>query len=402
MSVSSRRFSSRVDHIAGESVDAWKIHYAARQAERRGEDVIVLSVGDPDFATPAPIVRTAIEALERGDTHYSDILGRPALREAIAREHNRRSGMNVGPENVIVASGAQNALFATALCLFGPGDEVIVPEPMYLTYPATIGASGATLVPVAMPASGGLRPDIAAIAAAVTPRTRAIALANPNNPTGMVLTREEADAIAAIAIRNDLWVISDEVYGTLVFDNEHITLAALPGMAERTVTVDSLSKSHAMTGWRVGWLVGPPDLIGHVANLDLCMLYGLPGFIQEAALTAVEDSAAVTEAMRAIYRRRRDLVVAGLEGIEGIRCLSPEAGMFCLLDVRDTGLSALDFAWGLFRETGVSVLDAAPFGPSAAGFVRLAFTIGDEHLAEACVRIAGYVTRLMRRNDMEG
>lgn len=392
------RFSSRVEHIGGESVAAWNIHTAAKEAERRGEDVIVLSVGDPDFSTPAAIVERAITALRDGDTHYSEVAGRHRLRTAIATLQNDLSGLAVGPENIMVTAGAQNALFAVAQCLFEPGDEVIVPEPMYLTYPAAIGASGARVVPVAVSAANGLRPDIEAIEAAVTPATRAIALANPNNPTGMVLTPGEAAAIAAIALRHDLWVIVDEVYSTLLFEGTHTAIAALPDMAERTVTLNSLSKSHAMTGWRVGWVMAQAPLIRHLDNLGLCMIYGLPGFIQEAALTAVEMSPVITADMRAIYRRRRDLVVQGLAGVAGIRCLSPAAGMFCLVDVRETGLSSLDFAWGLFRETGVSVLDALPFGPSADGFVRLAFTLDDARLAEATRRIAGYADRLMRPN----
>ncbi|WP_334174672.1 aminotransferase class I/II-fold pyridoxal phosphate-dependent enzyme [Pseudoxanthobacter sp.] len=390
------RFSSRVEHIGGESVAAWNIHTAAKEAQRRGEDVIVLSVGDPDFSTPAPIVERAITALRDGDTHYSEVAGRHRLRTAIAHMQAELCGLQAGPENIMVTAGAQNALFAVAQCLFEAGDEVIVPEPMYLTYPAAIGASGAKVVPVAVPAATGLRPDIPAIEAAVTPATRAIALANPNNPTGMVLTPAEAEAIAGIARRHDLWVIVDEVYSTLLFEGTHTAIAALPDMAGRTVTINSLSKSHAMTGWRVGWVAARPDLIRHLDNLGLCMIYGLPGFIQEAALTAVEMSPVITAEMRALYRRRRDLVVKGLSGVPGLRCLSPAAGMFCLVDVRETGLSSLDFAWSLFRETGVSVLDASPFGPSSAGFVRLAFTIDDASLAEATRRIAGFAGRLMR------
>lgn len=391
-------YSSRVERIAGEGVAAWDIHRAAWEAKRAGRDVIILSVGDPDFATPEPIVARAVAALEAGDTHYTDVPGRPELRAAIAAEHVRRTGQAVTGENVIVVAGAQNGLFSVSQCLFEPGDEVVVLEPMYLTYEATIGAAGARIVTAAQPASNGLRPDPALIARAVTPRTRAIMFANPSNPTGVAMTREELEAIAAIAKENNLWVIVDEVYSSLVFEREHVSLASLPGMGERTITIESLSKSHAMTGWRIGWVVGPKALIDHIDNLSLAMLYGLPGFIQEAAIVAVKESPAITAQMRDIYRRRRDLVASALAGLDGVRCLTPEAGMFCLLDVRGTGLSALDYAWSLFRETGVSVLDAAPFGPSASGFVRVSFTIDEAQLAEACDRIVGFTQRLMRRN----
>jgi arginine:pyruvate transaminase len=229
------------------------------------------------------------------------------------------------------------------------------------------------------------------LAKAITPRTRAIFFSNPNNPTGVVLNREELQAIADLAIEHDLWVVVDEVYESLAFEREHLSLAALPGMAERCVVIGSLSKSHAMTGWRIGWIVAAPALIEHAETLVLSMLYGLPGFVMEAALKAVQAHDDVTHGMREIYRRRRDLVVASLADCPGISVLNPDAGMFVLVDVRDTGLASLEFAWRLLREARVSVLDAAAFGEPAQGFVRLSFTLGEERLAQACQRIRDFV-----------
>jgi arginine:pyruvate transaminase len=388
------RFSSLVERIGGERVDAWKIHSAALEAAERGEDVIVLSVGDPDFATPAAITERAVTALRAGDTHYAAVNGRLALRQAIADAHHEQSGQPVTAANVIVTGGAQNALFATALCLVQAGDEVLVPEPMYLTYEASVRAGGATLVPVPVDPARGFHLDLAGLAAAVTPRTRAIFLATPCNPTGTMLTRTELEAVADLARRHDLWVVSDEVYAGLTFEHEHLSIAALPGMAERTVTLGSLSKSHAMAGWRLGWAIGPAALIEHMGKLSLCMLYGLPGFIQEAALTAIAARHEIVGQMRETYRRRRDVAYQLLHRVPGIACPLPEAGMFMLLDVRGTGRSASEFAWGLFRATGVSVLDAEAFGATAAGHVRLGFVVDEERLAEACRRIAGYVSSL--------
>ena len=194
--------------------------------------------------------------------------------------------------------------------------------------------------------------------------------------------------MAEVARKHDLWVISDEVYGQLTYDREHLSIASLPGMAERTVILNSLSKTHAMTGWRVGWVIAPPALVGHLDNLLLCMLYGLPGFIQEAALKALELDEEVIGSAREVYRRRRDLVVAGLKQVQLLDCREPEAGMFMLVDVRRTGLSSMDFAWQLFRATGVSVLDAQAFGASAEGFVRISFTVADEVLKDACQRLS--------------
>ncbi len=388
------RYSPLVGRIGGRRVTAWDLHYQASAAAAAGADVIVLSVGDPDFATPAPVTEAAIAALRAGDTHYVEPAGRQALRVAIAREHERRSGQAVGPANVIFLSGAQNALASTALCLLAEGDEVLVPEPMYLTYEPTIGLSGATLVPVPQPRATGFRLDLAALRDRVTRRSRAIFLATPCNPTGTVMSAAELAAIAELARRQDLWVVADEVYATLAFDRPHVSIAALPGMAERTVTLSSLSKSDAMAGWRAGWAVGPEEVIGHLTRLSMCLLYGLPGFVQAAATEALEHGAAARDAMRETYRRRRDLMLAGLAGVPGLVCLKPEAGMFMLVDIRETGLSADDFAWRLYRETGVAVLDAGAFGDCAAGCIRVSFATGEASLEAAARRIAGFARRL--------
>lgn len=388
------RFSPFVERIAGQGVAAWDIHYAAFESQRDGADVIILSIGDPDFATPDFISQAAITALQKGDTHYADVAGRPKLRQAIAARYRTRTGQQVQAQNIITVAGAQNALFMASMCLLQPGDEVVVLDPMYVTYEATLRASGATVVRATCQANDGFRLREATLKAVITERTRAIFLSNPNNPTGVVLDREQLQVIADLAIAHDLWVVVDEVYESLCFEREHLSLASVPGMQTRCVTIGSLSKSHAMTGWRIGWLMADPVLIGHLENLSLSMLYGLPGFVMEGALAAVLAHDKVTQEMREIYLRRRDLVVARLSDCQGIAVLKPDAGMFVLVDVRETGLSSLDFAWRLFRETGVSVLDAAAFGEPAQGFVRLSFTLGEAQLAEACERIVRFVKRL--------
>ncbi|MDQ0625293.1 arginine:pyruvate transaminase [Paraburkholderia sp. GV068] len=385
------KYSSRVEGLQGRRTSAWEIHRVAQQAAAKGEDVIVLSVGDPDFATPAPIVERAIDALRGGDTHYSAVSGRDPLRAAIASEHSRMSGVAVAPANVILTAGAQNGVFATSLCLLEAGDEVIVPEPMYLTYEACVRAAGATLVPVPVDPARAFHLDCDALERAVTSRTKAIFFATPCNPTGVVMPRADLERIARVACEHDLWVLSDEVYADLTFEREHVSIMSLPGMAERTVTLGSLSKSHAMAGWRVGWAIGPTQLIEHMGRLALAMLYGLPGFIQQAALTALQEKARIVDEMREIYRRRRDVVFEHLSRIPRLRCLLPEAGMFMMVDVSGTGLDTMDFTWRLFRAQGVSVLDASAFGETANGFVRLGFVVDEARLAEACKRIAAFV-----------
>jgi arginine:pyruvate transaminase len=388
------RFSPFVERIAGHGVAAWDIHHAAFNAKRDGEDVIILSIGDPDFATPTFITDVAIDALQAGDTHYSDIAGRPALRQAIAARYSAKLGRTLKAENVITVAGAQNALFAASMCLLQAGDEVVVLDPVYVTYEATLKASGASVVPARCSPETGFRLDPAALERAITPRTRAIFLSNPNNPTGVMLNRQELQAIADLAIAHDLWVVVDEVYESLCYEREHESLARLPGMEKRCVVVGSLSKSHAMTGWRIGWLVADAELVAHVENLALSMLYGLPGFVMQAGLAAVLAHDEVTRDMRETYRRRRDLLVSRLGDCPGIAVLKPDAGMFVLVDVRGTGLSSLDFAWRLFRQTGVAVLDAAAFGDPAQGFVRLSFTLDETQLARACERIVAFVKTL--------
>src|SRR6185295_9092980 len=388
------RFSPLVDRIGGEGASAWEIHYRAVKDQRAGRDVIILSVGDPDFDTPAAITDATIAALRAGDTHYSDLLGLEELRAAIARRVQAKTGQATTLDNVAVMAGAQCGLFASALCLLAPGDEVIVPEPMYVTYEATLQAPGAGIVPVPQRPENGFHLDPKDVARAITPRTRAIFFATPCNPTGAMMPRATLEQVAALARQHDLWVVSDEVYASLTFGERHVSIASLPGMAERAVTINSLSKSHAMTGWRMGWMVAPKALIAHIYNLSMAMLYGLPTFLQRGAVVALEQDLAEVEVMRATYQRRRDMAVARLNQVPGLSCLSPDAGMFMMLDVRGTGLSAADFSKRLYEATGVSMLDATAFGQSAAGHVRMSFVADDKSLEEACRRISSFTRGL--------
>ena len=385
------KLSSLCHRISGEGAEAWEIHTEARRAADNGEDVIVLSVGDPDFPTPAPIIDRAVAALQAGDTHYASVPGRDALRLAIAADFQKSTGVPTNRDNVFVFAGTQNALFSTSLILLDHGDEVIALEPMYVSYEACLQIGGAKLVPVAQPAENGFRPDATLIEQAITPKTRAIVITSPNNPTGVVMTEDELNSIAEIAIKHNLWVISDEVYTDLIFDGKHQSIAALPGMAERTVTINSLSKSHAMTGWRIGWSIGPEILAPHYDNLALCMLYGLAGFIQEAATTALTDQRKASLEMRDIYQHRRDLVCTELAKAERLPVLKPQAAMYVMVDIRQYGMTGNEFCWALYRATGVSVLDAGAFGKSADGWVRISFTLSEAELTEACRRIVEYL-----------
>ncbi|AXA24650.1 pyridoxal phosphate-dependent aminotransferase [Pseudomonas putida] len=396
------RFSKLTQRIAGDGAAAWEIHYRALELQAQGRDILLLSVGDPDFDTPAPIVQAAIDSLQDGHTHYSDVRGKLALRQAIARRHRQRSGQAVDADQVTVLAGAQCALFCVAQCVLDPGDEVIVAEPMYVTYEAVFGACGATVVPVPVKPEHGFRVQAEDVAARITPRTRALALNSPHNPSGASLPRSTWEALAELCVAHDLWLISDEVYSELLYEGEHISPGSLPGMADRTATLNSLSKSHAMTGWRVGWVVGSPALASHLENLALCMLYGSPDFIQDAAVVALEQRLPELEAMREAYRQRRDLVCERLADCPGVKALKPDGGMFVMVDIRQTGLSAQAFSSLLLEEHGVSVLAGEAFGPSAAGHIRLGLVLGAEALTEACRRIARCAAQVLEGRVVTG
>ena len=377
------KFSSLTGRIGGTGADAWLTHYQAAEARARGEDVIVLSVGDPDIDTPAPVLERAIEQLRRGDTHYVPPAGRPEVRAAIARAHRARTGQAVSAANVVYLAGAQNALFVASLCLAGPGDEIVSFEPMYPTYPATLEVAGARLVHA--PAGAGLRPDLVALAALVTSRTRAIVWASPNNPSGIIFNEAELAVLGELARRYDLWLIADEVYAGLAPGGRVPGLAAR--LPEQVVTLGSLSKSHAMTGWRAGWLVGPRELAAKAELLAMCMLFGLPGFVQEAVITALDIAADAEGRIRDYCRTRRQRFAAGLAGIGGLRLIEPEAGMFMLIDVSGTGLTGREFVAALYASQKVSLLDGAAFGAATAGCVRVCFATEEATIDEACARI---------------
>jgi arginine:pyruvate transaminase len=377
------RFSPLVERIGGEGSDAWRTHSEAAAARDRGEDVIILSIGDPDINAPDAVIERAVERLRGGDTHYTPSKGRNPLREAIAAAHTERTGQPVKAENAIFLSGTQNALFVASMCLAGPGDEVITFDPLYPTYTATIEVSGARLVRA--PTGPGLRPDLRALESLVTPRTRALFWATPNNPSGVILSESELAAIGDIARRHDLWIVSDEVYAGLAPGGKVPSLG--PTMPERVVTIGSLSKSHSMPGFRAGWLVGPRELVAHAESLSMCMLFGLPGFIQEAALTALSIAPEVERRLREYCDVRRDRFMSGLKGVPNIQAFAPQAGMFLLLDVSDTGLSGYQFMRALYERRKVSVLDGAAFGKHTAHFVRVCFATEEATIDAACARI---------------
>jgi arginine:pyruvate transaminase len=388
------QYSRLTERLAGHGAGAWGIAERARRLRAAGRDVIVLTVGDPDQEPPAPLIDATIAALRAGRTSYAPILGHTALREAIAARHARRSGQPCTADHVTIVPGAQGGLFCALLCLAGPGDEVVVLEPTYATYAGIAAAAGTCLVPAPLDPARGFHPDAARIAGAITPRTRVLWINTPHNPTGAVFTQHEMAAIAELCRRHDLWLLSDEVYEDLAFDRPHIGAWSLAGMAGRTVVVSSLSKSHAVPAFRLGWIIGPPPLSGHLFRLLLSMTFGSPDFIQAGALAAFATDLDEVASLRADYLRRARLLADLLAEAPSSRVVAPEGGMFVLLDIRPSGLTAPEFAERLLEAEGVAVLACDDFGASAVGHLRIALCAADARLAEAGRRIVRFARGL--------
>jgi arginine:pyruvate transaminase len=391
------RFSPLTERVAGKGAGAWAIHFKALQLKSSGRDVIFLTVGDPDQAPPLPIIEATVDALRRRRTGYAPITGFPQVRSAVAARFAKRTGQPCSADNVVLVPGTQGGLFSALQCLAGPGDEVIVPEPMYATYEAVVGASGARIVNVPLQPERGFHPDLDLLARAITPRTRVIWINSPHNPTGAVMTQGEIEAVAELCRRHDLWLLSDEVYEDLAYAREHVSPWSLPGMAERTVVVSSLSKSHAIPGFRFGWVIGPTALTRHLFNLLLCMLYGGPPFIQDGALVALTQNLPEVAALHADYAKRAALMSRLLAQAPNCRVTPPEGGMFVLLDIRGTGLSSQAFADGLLEQEAIAVLPCDGFGPSAVGQLRISLTLDEANLEAAGQRIVHYANELARR-----
>ncbi|HEX3862272.1 MAG TPA: pyridoxal phosphate-dependent aminotransferase [Stellaceae bacterium] len=389
------RYSPLVARIGGAGASAWAIHFEASRRRAAGDDIIMLTVGDPDQDPPAVIIEETIASLRRHRTGYAPIIGYPAVREAIAGRTARRSGQPCGADNVVIVPGAQGGIYCAVQCLAGPGDEIIVMEPVYATYGRVIEAAGARMVSVPLRASTGFHPDIDAIAAAITPRTRIIWINTPHNPTGAVFTAAEVEAIAALCRRHDLWLLSDEVYEDLAFVRPHVGAWSLPGMAERTVIVSSLSKSHAIPGFRLGWVIGPPLLSQHMFHLLLALFYGGPGFIQDGALVALRQELPEVAALREAYRGRAAMLSALLREAPGCRVVEPEGGMFVLLDVGGSRLDGDAFAHALLDREAVAVLPCGGgFGPSVANHLRIALSAPEPRLCAAGERIVRFARSL--------
>ena len=388
-----RRFSDRTVAFATQGSTAWAVSDRAAALAAAGADVISLTVGDVDVDTPADVVAAAHRSLDLGRTHFAPVAGDRELRAAIATRANVRNGTRYGADNVVVFPGAQCALYSTLQCLAGPGDEVVLLEPVYATYEAVIGASGARAVTVSLRDRGALNFSIERIENALSARTRVLVLNTPNNPSGFVVDAADIGRLARLCALHGIWLVSDEVYAELAYDRPHRSPASCPEISDQLVLVDSLSKSHAMTGWRLGWAIGPVDLAVHLEALAQAELFGSPPFVQDAARVALASTQQIPATLRALYRERRDVLLDGLIASPALRPIVPHGGMFVLVDVSATGLDGQAFAEHLLEEAGVAVVPGGAFGASVRDCVRLGLTQPAPRLREACARIAGWVNR---------
>lgn len=388
------RYAAVTDRLAGLGSDKWAVHIRAKAMKAAGGDVILLTIGEPDIATPPQLVEAAHAAMKAGRTGYSNGRGETGLVEAIAAKYRSRSGRAVAAENVLCFPGTQTALYAAMMGLVGLGDEVLVGDPLYATYEGVIRSTGATLVPVPLDPDNGFRLRAADVERAVTPRSRVLLLNTPHNPTGAVLTRGDIDALGALARRHDLWIVSDEVYENLIYSGEFASPFDDPALADRTIAVSSISKSHAAPGFRAGWAVGPAEFCSRLLPLSETMLFGGPPFIADAATWALTHASSAAPVMRASYAARAERIVAALVRLRGIACRLPQAGMFVLADIRGLGLSGEAFAARLLDEVGVAVMPGESFGAALNGWVRVSLTAPDPAIDAALARIAAFVRRL--------
>ena len=387
------KLSNRITNITGGGSDGWDVFYKARRMIADGIPVIELTIGEHDIRTSPAILDAMNKAAIGGHTGYAMVPGTAALRKTVAARIMARTGVPTTAANILITPGGQAALFAAHIAACDPGDTAVYIDPYYATYPGTIRGAGAIPRPIVTTPDTAFQPGAAALMQA-TQGAASLLVNTPNNPTGVVYSRDTLQAIAQAAIANDLWLISDEVYDSQVWEGRHISPRSLPGMAARTLVVGSMSKSHAMTGSRVGWVCGPADAISQIINLATHTTYGVAGFIQDAADFALHQGDAVEEAVAAPFRRRRALTMHALAGQNVVRAVPAQGAMYVMLDLRATGMSGERFANALLDAEHIAVMPGESFGAAAAGHVRVAMTIADDQYVDAINRLIGFASSL--------
>jgi arginine:pyruvate transaminase len=392
------RYASITDRLAHLGSGRWALHLTARRMKAAGDDIIELTIGEPDIAPDKALLDEASRAMYAGRTRYSNGRGEPMVLKALVEKYSKRRP-GVTERNFLCFPGTQTALYGVMTGLVEAGDGVLVGNPLYATYEGVIASTGAHMIPVPLRPEKKFHLQAEDLERAITPEARVLLLNTPHNPTGAVLTASEIQAIGEICRKHDLWIVSDEVYEQLIFDGtDFASPFDMPELAERTIAVSSISKSHAAPGFRSGWAAGPEEFCEKLLPVSETMLFGVQPFISDMTAMALSHEFDTADAMRNNYRRRATIVEKAFTGSNLIKPMPPEGGMFILLDVTATGLNGEEFAWELLREEKVAVMPGTSFGDQAAGFLRISLTVPDDVLAAAMERIGELAGRIATRN----
>jgi aspartate/methionine/tyrosine aminotransferase len=385
------RLSERMARLGTET--AFDVLVRARALEAQGREIVHLEFGEPDFDTPPHITAAAIEALKGGATHYGPSAGIPELREAVAEDSTRRRGVKATPEMVVVTPGAKPIMFFVILALVDPGDEVLYPNPGFPIYESMIRYIGGVPVPVRLREEKGFDLDVDQLCDKLGPRTRLVILNYPHNPTGGGIPEAGLRAIADAAARHGVPVLSDEIYGRILYDTVHASIAAMPGMEPLAIVLDGFSKTYAMTGWRLGYGVMPAPMAQVVAKLQTNSTSCTATFSQKAAVVALRGDQSSVERMVAEFRRRRDAIVEGLRTVPGVQCVRPSGAFYVFPNITGTGYSSRALADRLLEEAGVACLSGTAFGEFGEGHLRFSYANSMENIEEALGRMRRLLAR---------
>ena len=383
------KIAQRMSRLGTES--AFEVLAKARLLEAEGMDVIHLEIGEPDFNSPSNIVDAGKRALDEGYTNYSPSPGYPELRERIANEIRETRGVSVTGDNVVVTPGGKPIMFFLIMAVVDPGDEVLYPNPGFPIYESMISFVGGVPVPMQLHESKDFNIDVDEIAGQITGRTKLMVINSPNNPCGSIIPREDLERLSELAREHDIIVLSDEIYSKFLYEGEHHSVSTFPDMRERTIILDGFSKSYAMTGWRIGYGVMPLELVEPISRLATNSVSCTASFTQMAALEALSGPQDDSYAMVAEFKRRRDIIVEGLNRIKGIRCRVPKGAFYVFPNIEDTGMSSQQFADDLLNKAGVACLTGEAFGEYGDGFVRFSFANSTENIEKALDRIERFV-----------
>ncbi len=384
------KLASRMSRLGTET--AFEVLVRARALEAQGRDVVHLEVGEPDFDTPRNVIEAGCEALRTGWTHYGPAAGQAELRQAIAAYLNKARGTHFGIDNIVVTPGGKPIMFFVILALLEAGDEAIYPNPGFPIYESMINFTGATPVPAPIVEAKEFALDVEELASLITPRTKLLILNSPSNPTGGVLNRDEIAYIAKLAVEHDITVLADEIYAEILYEGEHVSIATMPGMAERTIILDGFSKTYAMTGWRLGYGAMPVEFAQVVSKLMVNSVSCTSMAVQRAGLEALTGPQDEVRAMVEAFRRRREIMVDGLNAIDGISCRKPKGAFYVFPNITGTGMTSRQFADYLLDEHGVAGIAGTSFGKFGEGYLRLSYANSEANLKKALDRVATAVT----------